>query len=177
MKPSSVALELRRIASALDNSKSPSRELVANDLRNVISKLSSDPVIVSMRTYDGDRSPINMMDEVDALYNNKIKGPGWFSMHDAGWIAVNTDPSTLTRDTPVAGGMYGPKTWGEVLDRINPGSLNWKRMGSLINALHDPKYMDFLTTYGETDKVAEFIDALEQHNLSTHKQLRHFGMS
>lgn len=39
MKPSQLSSILRRIAAAIDNSKSPSRELVAEDLRRVISNL------------------------------------------------------------------------------------------------------------------------------------------
>ena len=40
MKPSELSQELKRIASAIENSKNPSRELVAKDLKAVISKIA-----------------------------------------------------------------------------------------------------------------------------------------
>lgn len=43
MKPSELANSLRRIASAIDNSKSPDRTLVARDLKRILAGISSDP--------------------------------------------------------------------------------------------------------------------------------------
>jgi len=39
--PSRVSSALRRIASAIENSKNPSRELVARDLQDLVDRLSS----------------------------------------------------------------------------------------------------------------------------------------
>jgi len=41
VKPSDVANRLRQIAAAIDNSKSPKRELVAEDLQEVLSVLEN----------------------------------------------------------------------------------------------------------------------------------------
>ena len=41
MDPKNFAAELRRIADKIDNSRSPSRFLVAADLRRAVEKLSS----------------------------------------------------------------------------------------------------------------------------------------
>ena len=41
--PSDLVFHLRRIAAAIENSKSPSRKLVANDLGLLVRKLSSKP--------------------------------------------------------------------------------------------------------------------------------------
>jgi hypothetical protein len=41
MKPNELSSVLRRIASAIENSNSPSRDLVARDLRNVLSRLAT----------------------------------------------------------------------------------------------------------------------------------------
>lgn len=44
MKPAELATEIRRIASGIENSKNPSRELVAKDIKKLISHLAADPV-------------------------------------------------------------------------------------------------------------------------------------
>ena len=48
MTPSELSTYLRRIASALDNSKVPSRELVASDIQYVISRISGKKEVMNM---------------------------------------------------------------------------------------------------------------------------------
>jgi hypothetical protein len=43
MKPSQVSTVLLKIASAIDNSKNPKRELVSQDLKKLLVKISSGP--------------------------------------------------------------------------------------------------------------------------------------
>jgi len=44
MKPSQVAIALRRIASAIQASKNPDKNLVARDLKKIISKIAEGPI-------------------------------------------------------------------------------------------------------------------------------------
>jgi hypothetical protein len=66
MKPSVVAANLRRIASALSNSKNPSKALVARDLKRILSAISSDGFTpyyqAKLTDYDGMNDPSGMKD-------------------------------------------------------------------------------------------------------------------
>jgi hypothetical protein len=56
MKPSQVASKLRQIASTIDNSKNPRKDLVAADLKKVIGNLRTSAVpgaMINVAIYDG----------------------------------------------------------------------------------------------------------------------------
>jgi hypothetical protein len=65
MKPSVVANSLRRIASALSNSKNPSRKLVARDLKKILAAISSKEMEVWQFLY-GRTIPYSTSEDADA---------------------------------------------------------------------------------------------------------------
>ncbi len=57
MKPSELSQELKRIASAIEHSKNPSRELVMKDLRGIVASLSGPSTEEDMIKYLGKSEP------------------------------------------------------------------------------------------------------------------------
>jgi len=55
MKPSQLAIQLRRIASAIDSSRNPSRSLVARDLKRILAAV--DDATGSSKTVETSNSP------------------------------------------------------------------------------------------------------------------------
>ena len=53
MKPSELANHLRAIASRIDNSNQPSKQLVANSLKAVIAKIAHEPTKCGVKDDEG----------------------------------------------------------------------------------------------------------------------------
>lgn len=75
MTPNKVSAELRRIASAIQNSKNPSKELVLSDIRKVLASLKSAalPPHLQKQVERGDHPAHLMGDEMD--FSGDARGP------------------------------------------------------------------------------------------------------
>lgn len=61
MKPSELANHLRRMASAIENSKNPSKELVLRDLKKTVFKVAMDAKLIVKEFADDDMMAQNFM--------------------------------------------------------------------------------------------------------------------
>jgi len=84
MKPSQIASKLRQIASAIDNSKNPRQDLVAQDLRRVIIAVG-DKYRVEDPEYFGGLTEASVED---------IQGLGFVPV-DAPVLQADGDPSVI----------------------------------------------------------------------------------
>lgn len=114
MKPSQLAKSLRRIASKIEASKTPSRALVARDLRRVLANMGTAKLIKVffqstahddaevMATFDGQPGPEDFtaaLAEFQRLYPHKTVSEhepentgGMWRGDPNTWMLANTDP-------------------------------------------------------------------------------------
>ena len=73
MKPAELASALRRIASGIENSKQPSRNLVARDLKSLIQKIATDGLKVEAFHDSHDGALVIHMERNGKKTNVKLK--------------------------------------------------------------------------------------------------------
>ncbi len=113
MRPSQVATELRKIAAAIEASKTPDKTKVASAIKGLVKKISSEvPSVVSIDINNGDYSAMDLVYEMKE--GLKVSGSIWAAFTDSVFVAINSDPKSLKSSSPVDVLGSGSKTWDEV---------------------------------------------------------------
>jgi hypothetical protein len=111
MKPSQLASQLRRIASAIDNSKKPDRTLVAKELKSVLAAVAKPAKLISIQL------ETNHHNSSSVAWYAYFKGEQALPPSEA-FIeaAMNSTKEDLSLDE------YDPSSWEEVPTTLSRSS-------------------------------------------------------
>jgi len=113
MKPSQLASQLRRIASAIDNSKNPDRTLVARDLKKILSAVTADQAFIHMNIDLNEHPDLDPDGSSSVAFQNAVESIGGLIENWEGeWLDIKVPRSelktVLSGLEAIEAGQHGP---------------------------------------------------------------------
>jgi len=153
MKPADLSATLRRIASKIDASKNPSRELVLKHLRKLASELTGEPRI-EVAIFEG--GAYTEHDVVGSLVTNME--PVWASLTPFGWAFMNVDPKMMAPETRMSSdqAFFDGKALESILshDYVKLTPRDFKEYSSSAKFAAEEDTLRFMCSYDEKEKPA-----------------------